>query len=83
MAEILRYFLCGAMLLTSLNAFATDQSKDVSSPSMQKIVSGGISAHDRIFTIEGYCMEFSSIVQQMVGTTIKKWKEPLFHPKNF
>lgn len=80
MRKRLQHFLCGALVLTSVSAYATDcvncGPKTVSGlPSnsslddLDKIASGG---QTQKFISQGYCMQFSQIPQQMVGTMIKE-----------
>ena len=87
MIKTLQYFLCGAMMVTTINVFAMDcddcKSKGISKASMQNNPSVDISAHDRLFIIQGYCMKFSFIEQQMVGTTIKEMEGTPISPEEF
>lgn len=80
MRRLLQHFLCGTLLLTSSIAFATDcvscGQKNVSGlPSngslddLDKIVKGG---QTQKFISQGYCMQFTQIPQEMVGTMIKE-----------
>lgn len=80
MRKLLQHFLCGALMLSSISAFAGDcvncGPKDVSGmPSnnsmsdLEKIVKNG---QTQKFISEGYCMQFSQIPQQMVGKMIKE-----------
>lgn len=80
MRLLLQHFLCTAFLLTMKPAFATDcvncGPKNISGvPSneslddLEKIVKGG---QTQKFISQGYCMQFSQIPQEMVGTMIKE-----------
>lgn len=94
MRKLLQHFLCGAVLVTTFNSFATDcvncGPKDVSGmpknsafDTMEKIANSGLSEKDRIFLIQGYCMKFSQIPQEMVGSTIKEMEKTPIPPEEF
>lgn len=80
MRRLLQHFLCGTFLLATTGAFAGDcvncGPKNVSGlPSnnslddLSKIVQGG---QTQKFISQGYCMQFTQIPQEMVGTMIKE-----------
>lgn len=80
MSKLLQHFLCGALILSSISAFAGDcvncGPKDVSGmPSngslsdLEKIVKNG---QTQKFISQGYCMQFTQIPQEMVGSMIKE-----------
>lgn len=80
MRRILQHFLCGTFLLAATSAFATDcvscgQKNVTGLPSngslddLDKIVKGG---QTQKFISKGYCMQFTQIPQEMVGTMIKE-----------
>lgn len=79
MRKLFQQFLCGTFLLTSATVFAGDCVKcgqtvagmpsNSTFDDMEKIAGQG---QTQKFITEGYCMKFSQIPQEMVGTTIKE-----------
>lgn len=95
MRKKIQYFLYGAMMVTTVNAFANDcvncGPKDVSGmpknstfDTMEKIAGKGkMSAHDRLYAIKEFCIKFSLIRQQMVGVAIKEMEATPITPEEY
>ena len=88
------YVLCGAALIATVNASATDcincmptdvsgMAKNAPVDTMQNTASGGLSEKDRDFMIVGYCIKFSQIPQEMVGATIRDMEKTPILPEEF
>jgi len=94
MGKLLQHFLCGAVLVTTVNAFATDcvncGPKDVSGmpknstfDAMEKIAGRGVTDKGEIYKIKNYCMRFAQIPQQLVGATIKEMEGTTISIENY
>lgn len=93
MRRLLQYFLCGTLLLTTSIALATDcvncgQKNVPGMPSnstfddIEKIAKKS-AGKERGYKIENYCLKFSQIPQQMVGSTIKDMEKTEIPPEEF
>lgn len=95
MRKLIRYYvLCGAALIATVNASATDcincmptdvsgMAKNAPVDTMQNTANGGLSEKQRDFMIEGFCMKFSLISQEMVGATIEDMEKTPILPEEF
>jgi hypothetical protein len=93
MRRLLQHFLCGIFLLTTAAAFATDcvncgQKTVAGMPGnttfdeMEKIVKRG-SGKDRTYVMNDYCLRFTQIPQEMVGSTIKDMEKTAITPEEY
>ena len=95
MKKLIRYYvLCGAALIATVSASATDcvncmptdassMAKNAPVDTMQNTANGDLSEKHRIFLIEDYCIKFSQISQEFVGATIRDMEKTPIPPEEF
>lgn len=93
MRRLLQQFLCGTFLLATTAAFATDcvncgQKTVAGMPNnstfddMEKLVKRG-SGKNRDYVMYDYCLKFTQIPQQLVGSTIKEMETTAITPEEY